>query len=165
MFERLGQDVRNAVMRAAHAEARALGSATVEAEHLLLALAADADSTVGRLLTAHGLDHDGLDAGLERETERSLAAVGVTLSDFRPADPRRSAPRRSPKLAASFKRALERAVGLASARGDRVITPAHLLVGILHADIGTVPRALAATHVDRVSLLARAEDLLPAGSA
>lgn len=161
MFERLGQDVRQAVVSAAHKEARVLGSATVEAEHLLLALAADENSAIGRLLAAGGLNRAGLTEALEREAERSLAAVGIALSDFGPVSvgpP--SAPRRAPKLAASFKLALVRALRVASARGDRLITAAHLLVGILRADIGTVPRALAAADVDRVALLARAEALL-----
>lgn len=158
MFERFVKDVRRVVVRAAEQEAQELGSVTVEAEHLLLALAADEDSAVGQLLAGSGLDHDGLHAALERETERSLAAVGVALTDFTPLRP--TAPRRQPRFAASSKSALHRTVQIAASRKDGYITPPHLLVGILRADIGTVPRALAAAEIDRVELLTQAERLL-----
>lgn len=158
MFERFGKDVRRAVVRAAEHEARVLGSATVEAEHLLLALAADEGSPVGRLLADCGLDHDGLHAALERETERSLAAVGVAAGDFVAVGP--AAPRRRPGFAASSKSALQRTLHVALDHKHRYIAPPHLLVGILLAEIGTVPRALAAADVDRVALLTRAEQLL-----
>jgi len=159
MIERFTRDVRATVVRAAHEEAREAGAASVEAEHLLLALAADGGTPSGRLLADAGLDRDGLRQALEREAERSLAAVGVAVADFAlpPTPPRL---RRGPRLAASAKRALERAVRTAVARGERRISPPHLLVGILRADIGTVPRALAAAEVDRVALLTRAEGLL-----
>jgi ATP-dependent Clp protease ATP-binding subunit ClpA len=159
MFERLEPDARRAVVRAAYDEARALGSATVEEEHLLLALAADPQTAAGGLLVDSGLDHDGVVAALEQEAERSLAAVGVALSDFGLADPP-AAPRTKAGFATSAKRAIARAVGAASARGARAISPADLLVGILRAELGTVPRALDAAGVDRVGLLSRAERLL-----
>jgi ATP-dependent Clp protease ATP-binding subunit ClpA len=164
MFGRFVTDARRVVVRAADHEAQSLGSATVEAEHLLLALAAERDTPAGRLLADTGLDPDGLRAALERETERSLAAVGVTLSDFElPEQP--SAMRDSARFATSAKRALERSLQVAVARKDRRITAPHLLVGILRADLGTVPRALEAAGVDRVALATRAEQLLggPAG--
>lgn len=159
MFERFVKDARRAVIHASQVEAQELGSATIEAEHLLLALAADEASPTGRLLAEIGLDHDGVRAALERETERSLAAVGVGIGEYvLPDTP--TAPRRSPRFAASSKRALERAVRVAAGRRDRHVGATHLLLGILHADVGTVPRALAAVDVDRVALLTRAERLL-----
>lgn len=159
MFERLEPDTRRAVVRAAHDEARGLGSPTVEAEHLLLALADDPRTPAGGLLVERGLDHAGLVAALERETEQSLAAVGVALSDFVLAG-RPPAMRRKTTFGTSAKQALARAVGLASARGDRTVSPGHLVVGILRAEIGTVPRALALAGVDRVALIGRVERLL-----
>ena len=159
MLERFAKDVRAAVLRAANEEAQRLGSASVEAEHLLLALAADESSPIGRLLADCGLEHGGVRAALERETESSLAAVGVALGDFAlPEAP--TSPRRSPRLAASSKRALERAARMAIARGHRRITAAHLLLGVLRADVGTVPRALAVAGVDRIPLATRVESLL-----
>ncbi|HEY5195661.1 MAG TPA: Clp protease N-terminal domain-containing protein [Solirubrobacteraceae bacterium] len=159
MFERFDADARRVVVRAAYEEAQALGSASLEGEHLLLALAADPSTGAGGLLVDSGLDHDGLVAALERETERSLAAVGIALSDYEPAA-RPAAGRRKASFATSSKRALARAVGVASARGDRVVSTAHLLVGILRGEIGTVPRALEAVGVDRVTLMIAAERLL-----
>ena len=158
MLERFVRDVRRVVVRAAEEEAQGLGSATVEAEHLLLALAAEDGSPAGRLLADSGLDHDAVLAALERETERSLAAVGVALTDFAPLGP--TAPRRKPRFAASGKGALEQTLRVALDHKHRRITTAHLLVGILSADIGTVPRALEAVEVDRAQLLTRAERLL-----
>ncbi len=161
MFDRLAGDARRVVARAASEEAHALGATSVEAEHLLLALAADESRPAGRLLVETRLDHDRLGAALERETELSLAAVGIALADFSlPGTPR--PPRGNPRFGASAKRALHRAVVAAAARKDGRITSSHLLVGILGAEIGTVPRALAAAAVDRLVLLERAEALLAA---
>src|SRR6478609_5594872 len=55
-------------------EARELGSPTVEAEHLLLALTRS-DNAAAAALRAKGLDHDAVAEALAAETERSLAAV------------------------------------------------------------------------------------------
>ncbi len=158
MFERLTDDARHTVTQAAKLEARGLGSRTVEAEHLLLALA-DPRTPVGGLLAAHGLDHDGLVSVLELETDRSLAAVGVCASDFGlPGTPAASI---GPiRFGSSTKRALARAVNVASGHGDRALTPAHLLAGILRAELGTVPRALAFAEVDRPALVVEVDRLL-----
>ena len=43
---------------------------------------------------------------------------------------------------------------------DRHIGAPHLLVGVLRADVATVPRALAAAEFDRVELATRAEALM-----
>jgi ATP-dependent Clp protease ATP-binding subunit ClpA len=159
MFERFGRDVRRVVVRAAEEEARARGSATVEAEHLLLALAASEADPAGRLLADEGLDHDSLADALDREEERSLAAIGVALADY-PSATTTAPRRRSPRFATSSKQALHRTLDAATARKDRRISSAHLLIGLLRADIGTVPRALEMAGVDRVALLDRAERLL-----
>ncbi len=46
------------------------------------------------------------------------------------------------------------------ANGSRRIGSLHLLVGILRAELGTVPRALAGADVDRIALATRAERML-----
>jgi D-alanyl-D-alanine carboxypeptidase len=148
MPTRLEHDARRVVLRDAEAAARALGSASLEAEHLLMALATRERDPVGRLLAENGLDHDGIREALARETERSLAAVGVDLADY-PLPEVRAAPRRRPKLAVRF----------AHAHQSRRITSPHLLIGVLEAELGTVPRALEAAGVDRQALRARAERL------
>jgi ATP-dependent Clp protease ATP-binding subunit ClpA len=159
MFEHLEPDARRAVVRAADQEARALGSATIEAEHLLLAAAADRETRVGRLLAVSGLDHDDIVAALDRETERSLAAVGVALDDFGAAAAV-SARGRKPRFAASAKRALERAVRVAAGRGNRALSSTHLVLGVLAGELGTVARALDVAGVDRLALIGEAERLL-----
>ena len=159
MFERFDHDARRALVRAAEREAAELGSSTIQAEHLLLALAGDPSTATGALLAAEGLDHAGVLQALERETERSLAAVGVGLADVLPPVPATPARRRRP-FGASAKSALHRAVMAAVAREDRRITRPHLLLGLLRADRGTVPRALAAAGVDRGALAAGTERLL-----
>jgi ATP-dependent Clp protease ATP-binding subunit ClpA len=162
MRESFAAEVHAVVVRAAEEEAGATGSPTLEAEHLLLALTSRRGDPATELLARSGLDHEGILAALDRETERSLAAVGVAAGDFALADTQ-IVPRRTgkPRFAASAKRSLERAVRVAAARGDRRITSAHLLLGILRAEAGTVPRALAAVGVDRFALAGEAERLLP----
>jgi hypothetical protein len=57
----------------------------------------------------------------------------------------------------SVRLALERGVNSAA---DRAPQPAHLLIGILRAEVGTVPRALAMAGVDRADLIARMTETL-----
>jgi ATP-dependent Clp protease ATP-binding subunit ClpA len=146
MFERFTEDARQ-VVKAAETMASGLASPTVEAEHLLLALA-----DCQPVLADAGLDHDGVLAALEAERERSLTAVGISASDF----DLPPAPLTRPRFAASGKLALERAVRAASARSDRRIAGGHILLGVLAAEAGTVPRALAIAGVDRQELRDRA---------
>jgi ATP-dependent Clp protease ATP-binding subunit ClpA len=146
MFERFTHDARR-VVKAAEAHASLLGSPTVEAEHLLLALA-----EFQPVLAGFGLDHDGVVAALEEERERSLRAVGISVADF----DLPPAPLTRPRMAASSKLALERAVRAAVARSHKRIAGGHLLLGVLAADAGTVPRALAIAGVDRQELRDRA---------
>ncbi|HWF72275.1 MAG TPA: Clp protease N-terminal domain-containing protein [Solirubrobacteraceae bacterium] len=146
-FERLAGDARAIVHTAVEDEARASGHGSVEAEHLLLALAAHP------ALLGLGLDRDELVAALAQEEERSLAAVGIAAADFDlPAGHRGP---RKPRLAASIKLAIARAVAIAAKRGDRRITAKHLLYGVLDAEQGRVPRALRIAGIDRAELRAR----------
>jgi ATP-dependent Clp protease ATP-binding subunit ClpA len=147
MFNRFASGARSVVADAI-AVARELGSPTIEAEHLLLAVARE-DSATARTLAAHGLDFDGLQAALERETERSLAAVGVA-AEAGPFSPWVAEPR----FGTSAKLALERALRSAVARGDRRIDSRHIALGVLKAEVGTVPRALRIAEVDRGALAA-----------
>jgi D-alanyl-D-alanine carboxypeptidase len=144
MFERFSHEARD-VVKAAEAQARELGSPTIEAEHLLLALT---DRVAA--LPSVGLDHDGVLAALEAERDRSLAAVGVSASGFEP-----TPLPTTPKFATSAKSALELALREALVRGDKRILPGHLLLGVLRPQAGTVPRALAQAGVDREELRAR----------
>ncbi|MQY28759.1 Clp protease N-terminal domain-containing protein [Nocardia aurantia] len=133
-----------AVLERGREEARAEGAGTVEAAHLLLALAAGENAAACRALAGAGLDHEAVRAALRREFEHSLRAVGVT-DLTRQLPPPSPAPRRPAQIGASAKLAIERGVR-AAARAE--FLPAHLLVGIVRAEAGTVPRALRLAGID-----------------
>ena len=151
MAERFVKEAR-AVAAAAEAEARAGGSSTIEAHHLLLALASDVTGVAGDVLRTRGLDHAAIQEALASDFEQTLSAVGVSL-DAVPLRQRLPYAGR-PRWAASGKSALERALGAARVRGDRHIRPAHVLLGVLDADHGTVPRALRRAGIERDELAA-----------
>jgi len=141
-----------AILDQAGAEARRDGSATIEAQHILLAMAADPAGAAGTLLASAGLDRAAVRSALDREFEHSLSVAGVSRSAFGlpPATPD---PDRTPRPGSSVQLALERAVAAASSR--REMGPADLLLSILRAEVGTVPRALELAGVDRAALTAR----------
>ena len=153
MVTRLAPDAR-ALFPTAESEARSRRSPVVEAEHLLLALTMRSDSDAARLLASVGLTHADVEAALDREFQSSLAAAGVqvTVSGLRPSSP--DAPHRL-RLGASFKAAMTRSVSAAAGSGR--IRPEHLLLGILGAEVGTVPRALRIAGVDQTALTALTE--------
>jgi ATP-dependent Clp protease ATP-binding subunit ClpA len=153
VFERFTKQART-VVKDAEAEARALGSPSVDAEHLLLALTRqDAGTTAaGSALAEVGLDYEAALEALDSEREGSLLAVGITAGDF---DVPIAPPARRPRFGASAKAALERALRVSLARADRRIEAGHVLLALLQAEAGTVPRALAQAGVDRDDLRAR----------
>lgn len=142
-----------AILERGREEARRAGSPAVEAEHLLLAVAAHPGTSAHRVLAAARLDRDAVRAALDQEFETSLRVAGVELRDFElpPATP---GPDRAVDLGTSAKLVLTRAVRSAGLGPGR-IRPAHLLLGVLDAEVGTVPRALALAGVDRAELVAR----------
>lgn len=156
MVTRLAPDSRT-LFRAAEEEARTSRSALVEAEHLLLAMSARPDTDAGQVLAAVGLDHEAIVAALDRGFAASLAAAGVSVPVESLPQPSPEPPRRL-RLGASFKAAMERSVTAAS--GSRQIRPAHLLLGVLGAHVGTVPRALHFAGVDQDGLTTLAREAL-----
>jgi D-alanyl-D-alanine carboxypeptidase len=158
--------LRDAIVRA-FAEAKSRGASTIEAEHLLLALAADPSSIAAQALGAVGLDHDRLVRALDEERRHSLTFAGVqsidpellkaTPRDARPgwgASAREALARGSRGARASVSR--ERVSRASADRGSRRhvrFDEAELLVGILDADLGTVPRALSLAGIDRRRIL------------
>jgi ATP-dependent Clp protease ATP-binding subunit ClpA len=150
---------RTIVDEAGH-EAKKDGSPTFEAQHLLLAIATARERTTHRLLTAVGLDHQKIRDALDREFQHSLSAAGVSLaaSDL----PRPSYAPAHPSPGASAKLALERS--FTSVARKRDLRPAHLLLGITRAEIGTVPRALALAGIDQADLRARIVEALASES-
>jgi ATP-dependent Clp protease ATP-binding subunit ClpA len=150
MFERFTRQARAAV-KDAEAEARELGSPTIDAEHLLLALTRqDPATAVGRALAEAGLDHDRVSRALDPERERSLMAVGISIGDFDISAPRPATTR--PRMAAGAKNALELSLRISLERADRRIDGGHILLALLRAEAGTVPRALDEAGVDRREL-------------
>jgi ATP-dependent Clp protease ATP-binding subunit ClpA len=142
------------VLERAIEEATTLRAPAVEAEHLLLALASDETLAARRVLTESGLYHDGITAALRREREESLSAIGID-----PLDEQKSAatPRQSrPGWGTSTKEAIHRGKAVSGQDGRRRPAETELLLGILTAGLGTVPRALAFAGVDRSALLDRA---------
>jgi D-alanyl-D-alanine carboxypeptidase len=149
MFGTFAAESRKVVASACRI-ATELESSTVEAEHLLLAVARQPASSAHRVLVEAGLGYDELRQALQAEYEASLAVVGVSVSDF---DVTSTARRRDKtKWGTSAKLALERCAKIVAARRDRRVLVGHIVLGVLRAPAGTVPRALDQAGVDRVAL-------------
>jgi ATP-dependent Clp protease ATP-binding subunit ClpA len=140
-------------------EAARRGAAKVEAEHLLLSIAGSGDVAAGALADA-GLDYAGVEAALRGERGHALRAAGIEPV----AEERLQATGNSrPAWGASIREALKR--GNFKARRDRSraererLAVADALIGVLRADLGTVPRALAYAGIDRAALISRLEQL------
>jgi ATP-dependent Clp protease ATP-binding subunit ClpA len=157
VFERFTREAKDAVKRSQDEAAR-LRSPTIESEHLLLALAAPASGPAAAVLVDAGLDRERLLAAFEAELEGSLAAIGVPAAELLEQAP--PSGWGSPRWGASAKLALERSLRAAEARHDRRILPAHLLLGVLRAELGTLPRALRRAGVEPAELAARMGDAL-----
>ncbi|WP_378734358.1 Clp protease N-terminal domain-containing protein [Nocardia brasiliensis] len=147
----------HAVITEGSSEAQRDGSATVEAQHLLLAIAGQEGTAPQRVLASVGLDHKSIRDALRREFEHSLSAVGVSPAAIAPSGSRGYYKGR-PNVGASTKLALERSFSSVARKRD--LRPAHVLLGILRAEVGTVPRALALAGVDRTDLQARVQQTL-----
>jgi ATP-dependent Clp protease ATP-binding subunit ClpA len=153
------KDVRAILVRAARAEARRDGSRTIEAEHVLLALAALEDAPAARLLADAGLTEDAIRAALNREWEQSLAVAGIAVRmGLLP----EATPDRDPQIGESTKLMLRRAMDAPPklARFGSM----RILVGLLDAERGRVARTLQAAGVDRATLHAKATEALAAGT-
>jgi ATP-dependent Clp protease ATP-binding subunit ClpA len=145
----------------AREEARAAGSPTLEAEHILLAIASEPGTAAEEVLASAGLDHEAIGKALEAEFVDSLMGFGVSLSAFDLRDPANN-PARTPRWSQSAKLVFQRAAEVVAANRDRRLEATHLLLGVLRAQIGTVPRALELAGVDRAALTAHAEQALHA---
>jgi ATP-dependent Clp protease ATP-binding subunit ClpA len=141
-------------------EAQVDHSSRIEAQHVLLAISAQPDTTAARILLSAGLGHRALQEAFERESAQSLRAAGVSLEGFDL--PQNEAIGAAGGIApvtdlgTSVRTALERGVS-GIRRNPR---PEHLLLGILQAEHGTVPRALALAGIDRGALLLRVQQTL-----
>ena len=150
MFERFAGEARQVALQA-HSVAAGLGASSVEAEHLLVSLAGT-QHPAGAALRELGLDSAELHEAIQRDFERVLAQVGIDASGV---DISSNCRRTKLSWGASAKRGLERALDEAKRRGDRRIGCEHILLGLLRAEHGTVPRLLAAEGIDRDELTGR----------
>ena len=135
-------------------EAKRDGAKFIEAEHMLLALASDPASDAARLLKESGLDHQRLASALDEERRRTLSFAGIKATDRTLVEATELDS--SLSLGTSAKAAVRRA--LVGSRHDRRrarLRSIDLLAGILQADLGTVPRALAIVGIDRAAVIAR----------
>jgi ATP-dependent Clp protease ATP-binding subunit ClpA len=148
-------EIGSSVGRQVVVEAKGEGAKFIEAEHMLLALAANSDSDAARLLNEFGLDHERLAAALHEEHRQTLAVVGMKATDTRLGVATELDS--SPSLGTSAKVAVRRAlIGSRHERHRARLRGTDLLAGILEAEFGTVPRALAIAGIDRAALLSRA---------
>jgi ATP-dependent Clp protease ATP-binding subunit ClpA len=156
-------DVRSLLVRSARDEARRDGSRTIEAEHVLLALAALEDTPAAQLLAEAGMTEEAIRAALDREWGQSLAVAGIAVRTglLPEATPD---PQRDPQIGESTKLLLKRAMDAPPKIGTGRIGPMRVLVGILDTDRGRVARAFTAAGIDRAALRARAAEALAAGT-
>lgn len=157
------KDVRTILVRGAREVARRDGSRTVEAEHVLLALAAMPDTPAARLLADAGLTEGAIRAALDREWEQSLAIAGIAVQIglLPEATPDHS---HDPHIGESVRLLLKRALDAHPKVGGTRIGSVRILVGILDADRGRVARAFQAAGVDRAALRAQAAQALTQGA-
>lgn len=152
-------EITQTVVRQFQIEAKQDGAKFIEAEHMLLALAADKESDAAKLLSEFGVDHERLASALREEHHRTLAFAGINAPAGRPVQA--TEVESSLSLGTSAKAAVRRA--LIGSRHDRRarLRSTNLLAGILEAELGTVPRALAIAGIDRTAIIARARGRAP----
>lgn len=142
-----------ALIGVAMVEAANRGAPLVEAEHLLLGFLFDRTGTATAILAQEGLTYAVFDQALEEERKQTLAAVGVTL----PTPDRLTAAPRSrlgrPRFSASAKDAWHRAAASRGPGRSRRLFDIDLMLGVLAAELGTVPRTLARAGIDRHQLI------------
>jgi ATP-dependent Clp protease ATP-binding subunit ClpA len=152
-------EISQTVVQQFQVEAKQDGAKFVEAEHMLLALAADKENDAARLLSEFGVDRERLASALHEEHHRTLACAGINA----PTERRIQATEveGSLSLGTSAKTAMRRA--LTGSHHDRRarLRSTNLLAGILEAELGRVPRALAIAGIDRSAIIARARGRAP----
>jgi len=134
-------------------EARLRGSTSVEAEDLLLALASCGTTETKQSLERAGLDHESILRALRDERRHSLAQAGIEAVD----DERLVATPRTdrPSWGTSVREAVSRGRSTVNRNRNRRAAETDVLVGILLANFGTVPRALTLAGIDRDALIGR----------
>jgi ATP-dependent Clp protease ATP-binding subunit ClpA len=150
MFERFAHEARRVAVEA-NSVAAGLGAPSIEAEHLLISIASGNDPA-GHALRDVGLDAHEVREAIQRDFARVLGRVGIDASGVTPSANCR---RTKPRWGASATQGLVRAYEEAKRRGERTIRSEHILLGLLRAEHGAVPRILNAEGIDREVLTAR----------
>ena len=117
-------------------EAAARGAPAVESEHLLLAMATVPFGSASRVLDDLHVSPDRVAEALDRERARALAVVGVETRRLPPPQTIRDS--RRLRWGRSARTAAER-----STREDHADPQLRMLLGIVHAEGGVIPRLLA----------------------
>lgn len=130
------------------------GARNVEAEHLLMAVVADGTLPAARALADAGYPADWWDHAITDEWTATLSTAGIQAIDHAKLASTPSGAR--PGWGASARQALKRASLHAVDRGHRHrMDDADVVLGILDAQVGTVPRILARGGIDAGGLANR----------
>jgi ATP-dependent Clp protease ATP-binding subunit ClpA len=145
--------------RRAIAEAQLRRAGTVEAEHVLLAILRVPSRIAAARLERAGLGYDIFQSALDDERRRSLAIAGIApISTEALAAAGRTS---MPGWGASIRDVLRTANKPSTKDGRPGGLEIELGLAILHADLGTVPRALAVAGIDRDALAAELNSSRP----
>ncbi len=165
MFERFSAQTRRTVGYAV-AESHRLRAGRTGCQHLLIALARPEAGPAADALIAAGADQDRLRQFAEQDTPApldagALAVLGIDLDAIRrsaeeafgagaldrPSRPSARGPARG-RLTADARKAIELALRQAQRSRDRVLSPGHLLIGLIDQGDNSALRLLAAAGLD-----------------
>src|SRR5687767_1497237 len=123
MFDRFTKEATAVVMRADR-QANALGAKTIEAEHILLAIAEYPIGPAGQALAKYDITEERVRAALDQEFADAVAVAGGQLPTIHTSS--------SSKLrwGPSAKLALERGLTESVYRGEKEIKTEQLLLGV-----------------------------------
>lgn len=145
MFERFASTARAAVEDARYEAARR-GDRRLGSEHLCIALLAD-----DTIADAAGADAAMARASMDRLDREALAAVGLHLDGFAPANQGGIGKRAMP-LTVGAKSVLQQSLVRAAQERSRVITARHLMLAVLDRDAPDPAAALIADlEIDRTA--------------
>jgi ATP-dependent Clp protease ATP-binding subunit ClpA len=166
MFERFTDEARQAVVEAQR-EARERHAGAIRTEHLLVALFAVPDNLAVHVLAGHRVQRDDIEADINRlrgggpgpSDAEALATLGIDLDEVRrqveeafgpgALDRTRAALNREggrPRGHIPFERSTKKALELSLREAVRLkhnyIGAEHLLLGLLHTDVGAAHHIL-----------------------
>lgn len=123
------------LLRRAEEEARLLGASACDAEHILLALVDGPGESASAVLSSLGVGHERIIEGLDRELAAALARAHVQLAEL----PRPHAQGDSARV--RWGESAQR-VAARSIRESPDDVSLRLLLAIVHAEAGVIPRLL-----------------------